>query len=237
MGLFGGGNSKRTTTNQDNRVINDFGGAHWESNSESYADSSQDVDSSITGEFAGNSGSITVLDGGSIDLTAENLNSMSALSSESFGLTDSLSNTMAGLSSESFSLADNLSNTMVEASNSMLSESLASSGQVFNTAALSLDSANARTIDAAMAFTEASAFQSENNNDFALALSAQNGEAALMAQNDNNNALENGFKSSMQFVEQFSRSDGASISESTNKMVMVLAGAGLIGYFLVKKLG
>jgi hypothetical protein len=217
MGLFGGGNSKRTTTNQDNRVINDFGGAHWESNSESYADSSQDVDSSITGEFAGNSGNITVLDGGSIDLTAENLSSM------------------AGLSSESFSLADNLSNTMVEASNSMLSESLASSGQVFNAAALSLDGANARTIDAAMAFTEASAFQSENNNDFALALSAQNGEAALMAQNDNNNALENGFKSSMQFVEQFSRSDGNALAETNFKTIALIVGGVVVSMFIYKK--
>jgi len=218
MGLFSGGNSKRTTVNEDNRVINDFGGADLSND----IDNSQD--NSVSGAYAGNSGNISVIDGGAIDLAAENISLMGGLASESFSL-----------ASESFSLADSLSTTMAEASSTMLGDSLAASGQVFNVAALSLDDSNARTIDAALSMGEMSAYQSQNNNDFALALSKQNGEAAIMQQQDNNNALENGFKSSMQFVEQFSRSDGASIAETTNKTIMVLAGASAAIYFINKK--
>jgi len=120
VGLFGGGNSKRTTNNADNRIINDgeFAGNNGTVND---------------GQFAGNTGTITTTDGGAIDAALQ------------------------------------------------LSE------QGYHQTALGVDLAKSLA-------------------------------------KDNNATLANSFKTSMQFVEDFSRSDGADLAAENSKTVGILVG-------------
>jgi len=213
MGLFGGGNSKRTTVNEDNRIINDFGGATW--------DNSQEVDNSISGEYAGNTGTINVVDGGAFELVNEANSTVAGIASESLSLADSLGGGALGLASE-----------MGDLSAFMLDLSLSSSAAALGNAAQLIDGQAQHNLDAAIGITEASVYMQDSNNDFAMNLAAQNGETLRMQNADNNSALGNGFKSMMQFADNVSRSDGANLATDTNKTMMVIAGAGAIAFIV-----
>jgi len=213
MGLFGGGNSKRTTVNEDNRIINDFGGATW--------DNSQEVDNSISGEYAGNTGTINVVDGGAFELVNEANSTVAGMASESLSLADSLGGGALGLASE-----------MGDLSAFMLDLSLSSSAAALGNAAQLIDGQAQHNLDAAIGITEASVYMQDSNNDFAMNLAAQNGETLRMQNADNNSALGNGFKSMMQFADNVSRSDGANLATDTNKTMMVIAGAGAIAFIV-----
>jgi len=211
MGLFGGGNSKRSTTNNDNRIVNDFANAVWDNSVDN------DFDKSINGEYAGNTGNIDITDGGAID-------SMYELSSEGF----SFANDAISLNSELVSQYGDLSSGMLDAS-------LSSSTMALNNAAEIIDTQGARNIDAVMAISEQGYQQMALGSNLALSLFGTSQEAAILQQQDNNNALENGFKSSMQFVEDFSRSDGADVAKTNMKTIGIIAVGAVLAIFAFKQ--
>lgn len=213
MGLFGGSKSSRNTTNEDNRIINDFGNANLDYSVR------HTTDNSIAGEYAGNTGTINVVDGGAFDLVNEASNTVAGMASESLSLADSLSGGAFSLASE-----------VGDLSAYMLGTSLDASGAVFGDAAQLIDGQAQHNLDAAMGITEASVYMLDSNNDFAMNLAAQNGETLRMQNADNNSALGNGFKSMMQFADNVSRSDGANLAASTNKTMMVVAVAGAVAF-------
>jgi hypothetical protein len=199
---MGFGSNKRTNINEDNRIINDYANANMDYSVR------HETDNSITGEYAGNTGTINVVDGGAFDLVNEASNTVAGMASESLALADSLSSGAFALASE-----------VGDLSAYMLGTSLDASGAVFGDAAQLIDGQAQHNLDAAMGITEASVYMSEQNNDFAMNLAAQNGDA-----------LGDGFKSMMQFADNVSRSDGANLATSTNKTMMVIAGAGAIAF-------
>jgi len=238
MGLFGGGNTKRTTINEDNRIINDYNGASFSN------------DSSNNGQFAGVGGNVTytTIDGGAFDVVSNANSEVAGVAGNGLALANSLGSTAvnAGVeiasNSQDFALSAidlnaNLIGQYGDLSALMLDRTLSSVDSNMNNTATLLDGANARTLDAALNITETGLYQSQLNNNLARDLVAQNGEAALAQQKDNNSALTNGFKSMMQFADSFSRSDGANIAKSTNKTMMFFAGAAVVSLFIFKKLG
>jgi hypothetical protein len=140
----------------------------------------------------------------------------------------------------------------------MLAEGLSFGSGVLGDAAELVNSQGERNINAAMRISEIgymqnqdsmnlandlfqtsqaganSMFESATNSATGILMNAQ--EAALIQQQDNNNSLENGYKASMQFVEDFSRSDGADLAKTNMKTVGFLMG-GLVLSFVVYKWG
>lgn len=236
------------------------GSSSSQSSRSSNTSSSIGIGRDLTGNMLdGNNNTITQTDHGAIESAyyttenalsfAENANdnlatvvdstlaSNVALASESLSLAESLGSSAHNLGAYGIDAGIELGKTMSEASSFMLSDALDSNVNVINNAALLLDSSSARSLDAALSVTEASVYQSELGFDFARDLVAQNGEAALMQQNDNNTALGNGFASMMQFADNVSRSDGANLAKSTNTTFMVIAIVGVVGFFIAKKWG
>lgn len=184
MGLFSSSN-KRTTINEDNRIINDLSG------SEFYEDNSQD--NSVSGELNNNTGTVNITDGGA------------------FSLVQSANDNMAFLASDALDYGAN----------------------VFSDGVLLADSVSKRGLDAALMVHEAGLAQLTNGTELALGLAQLNTEASLKAQEDNNDALTGGFQAAMQFVEDFSRSDGSELAKTNLKTVAVLALAAVaVAFFL-----
>jgi len=226
--------SKKSTVNQDNRIVNDYNGARWDNSSRFEFNRETDnsilteTDCSITGEYAGNTGNISVMDGGAFDLVAANMSDMAALASESFGLSYESIKVGENVASLGLDGGIDLAQTMAETSSTMLSDSLAASGEVFGLAAMALDSSNARA-------SNLTAMITESGNELVYALAGQNSDSALVQQDNNNKALENGFKNTMQFVEQFSRSDGNTIAETNMKTIGIIGVALVFSVYVYKK--
>lgn len=227
MGLFGGGNSKSTTVNEDNRIINDYGGSTFDYSQEidnsQEIDSSQEIDNSITGDMAGNRGIINVVDGNAIDSTF-------ALADQVLSFTDKTMSDSLGFADSAINANAALVGQYGDLSGLMMDRSISGVESAYANAGLLLDNQADRNLSAALTMTEATVYQSQLNNDFARDLFAQNGEAALDQQMYNSDALGNGFKSMMQFADSVSRSDGANLAESNNKTVMVVSSAVVIGF-------
>jgi len=243
MGLFGGGNSSSSTVNQDNRKIYDLGHASF--------------DNSVNGNLNNNTGTINVTDGHAFDVINSANNAMSGLASESLSLASSLGNNAmqygyelgtnginAGVKvagdTQQFALSAidknaGIVNKVGDLSALMLDRTLTSNDNAISKASNIVDNSNQRTLDAALNFNQSTLYSQQLNADFAKALVAQNGDAAIQQQHESNTALNNGFKSMMQFADSFSRSDGASIAANNNKMIMVLVGGLAITAFIFKK--
>lgn len=130
-----------------------------------------------------------------------------------------------------------LADSTINASRGMLSDSLTfgmdttNKMAAFSGDALQLtDNMSARGINAALAIHESAANQVAQGNELAYAL-ATNARAQSA---ENTQALGDGFEQAMQFVEGFSRSDGAAIAESNAKYMALTAGAVLIAVFFFK---
>lgn len=197
MGWFSAGNSKTTSTtnNNDNRTINDYTGSTFDNS----------TDNGIDGNLNNNTGTINMLDGGAFDLVGRaNDNAVllgdSAISAGR-GMLDSGLSYGQSLFSESVSLADNISS---------------------------------RGLDAALSVHDSALSQVSAGNELAFSLAQLSNGASLEAQQDNNNALENGFKSMMQFAEGFSRSDGSQLASSNLKLIGIVAAAGVAIAFFVR---
>jgi hypothetical protein len=238
MALFGG--SKRTTSNSDNRVINDYGNASW--------DSSVTVDNSVK----------NVLDGGAIEGMLGIADNAMGLTDNVMGLTDNYLSGVNEFSAHVVGQNTALASQVSDMSGLMLAEGLSFGSGVLGDAAELVNSQGERNINAAMRISEVgymqnqdsmnlandlfqtsqaganSMFESATNSATGILMNAQ--EAALIQQQDNNNALENGFKSSMQFVEDFSRSDGADLAKTNMQTVGFLVG-GLVLSVMVYKWG
>lgn len=193
MGLFSSRSSSSNTNNNfDNRVVNDYQGANL----------SQSTDTSIDGNFNNNTGTVNMLDAGSLASMQSSLASSERVSINALdnvvNLSDRISGLMGGLSRDALTMADGV---------------------------------NSRTLSAALDFNDRSQAQVLAGNDLALSL-ARN---SAMQQADTNQALTDGFEQSMQFVEQFSRSDGAELAKSNVKIVGVIVVAALVGVYIMKK--
>jgi len=130
----------------------------------------------------------------------------------------------SALASEGFSLADSLSNSFLGAGSEM-----------FNTGAELINQSGERNLDAALSVHNAGLQQLQLGTEFVTNLNQQSLDNNLQAQRDNNATLSNGFKSAMQFVEGFSRSDGNAIAEVNMKTVGLLSLAAVGVAFAVKK--
>lgn len=198
MGLFGGGNSKKTTVNEDNRVINDYSGSQMDLSS----DTDNSVDNSIYGQYAGNQGEINVLDGGAID----------AVEGVGYAMAD-----LAGVA-----MAEQAAVTQTALN---YGESL------FADATGVIDNSGERMLDAALAVHDSALSQIDMGNDLALNLARVGADQTA----DTNDALTGGFGSMMQFIEDYSRSDGASLAETNMKTVGVLAVAMVAAVYLMNR--
>lgn len=133
------------------------------------------------------------------------------------------------------SVSDNgvlLADSVVQKSGSMLNSALSFGQSIFTDGASVIDNANSRSLDAALAVHDSSINQIALGNDLALSLT----ELSSNAQKDNTSALNTGFKSMMQFAENFSRSDGAAVAEVNMKTIGLIAVSGvLVAFFFRSK--
>ncbi|PHR87955.1 MAG: hypothetical protein COA78_36790 [Blastopirellula sp.] len=125
-----------------------------------------------------------------------------------------------------------LADGVIDSSVEMLGMSLDANGQALNTSALLMDSALGRVSvlisnqqevnnGSLMAGYELSTNVVNSGNELALALTEQI-QGAMVEQSQNTfDSLNNGFKSMMQFADNASRSDGATVAQSSNKVLMV----------------
>jgi len=244
MGLFGGGNSSSDTTNVDRRVINDNSGQDnsilfdqdnsqeidnsvmQEIDNSSWTDNSieQEIDNSLQGDYNNNNGTIQITDGGA------------------FGLAENVSLYNSQLTDSAISLASGVSDFALQTGYELGDRGL-QVGE--NVAAMGLDTAENlalgfgdfvneqgnRNLNAALMVSDSGIEQLKIGSELMLSINDQNTEQQF----NNTTALNNGFKSSMQFVEDFSRSDGASIAETTNKTMMFMVGAAVVGIFIFKR--
>lgn len=194
MGIFGGSKSKTSNTNIDNRSIVDYSNAE--------IDASTSVDSSINGTYAGNSGNITVTDGGAFDV----------------------------VESANFTMADTAQQAIN--SNSAVTQTALNYGEsLFADATGVLDNAGERMLDSALAVHDSALSQIDMGNDLALSLASINADQT----ENNNDALASGFKSMMQFVEGYSRSDGSALAETNMKTVGIIAVAAVAAFYLMNR--
>ena len=235
QGLYGDNNGLNIAGNGNTVTYTDYGAINEAmdvvNNSLAFADSAVATTTNAMGEVASDGLALADSLGNNAmqlgyELGNNGINAGTALANQSFEFASSAIDTNA-------SLVDSYGET----SALMLDRALASNEGVLSDTAALLDNQSARNINAAMAVTELGQQQLQIGSELALALSSQTTEAAIEAQKDNNAALTNGFKSMMQFADSFSRSDGASIAESNNKMIMMLAGGLVISIFIFKKLG
>jgi len=183
--------------------------------------------------------------------------SMAALSSEGMSLANELGfqsiNVGASVAESSMALVDSLAsgafgfadsvvgtnaavvNQYGDLSALMLDRTLATGEGIFSEGAQLLSDQSDRNLSAALSVTEAGAYQQMKGYDFARDLFAQNGDAAIIQQQTNSDALGNGFKSMMQFAEGFSRSDGNAVAEINMKTIGLLALAAIGVAFAMRK--
>ncbi|GAA5133131.1 hypothetical protein [Thalassotalea piscium] len=227
-----GNNNSFTTTNTDYGAIESAGllaGASFESVNNSSNNMAAIADSSI--------------------------GAMSGVANNAFALTDNYFNTTtdfasdaisqnAGLVSEmtdfaAFSVSENagLVSEMTNMSGLMLAESLASGERATANAAELINNSGQRNINAALQISEQGFMQNQMGADLAKSLFSTSQQASLVQQQDNNDALANGYKASMQFVEDFSRSDGADLAKTNLQTVGVLVGGLVVAAFVLKKKG
>lgn len=128
------------------------------------------------------------------------------------------------LVSDSFSLADSLANSF-----------LGAGAEMFGAGAELIDQSGQRNLDAALAVHDTGLQQLQLGTDFVTQLNQQSLDTSLQSQKDNNDALTGGFKSAMQFVEGFSRSDGNAAAETNMKTVGLLSLAAIGVAFAMKK--
>jgi hypothetical protein len=178
------------------------------------------------------------------------LTNNASLTGSSFALADSITSQGVSLASEGLSLADSITGQGLEmgyelgkvginagmylgdVSAGMLEQTLSTNENMFSAGLALADNSNARTLDSALMVHETGLSQIEQGNNLALSLAELNGGQM----SETSNALTNGFKSSMQFVEQFSRSDGNALAQTNLKTVGVLAVAGVALVFISKKI-
>jgi hypothetical protein len=183
---------------------------------------------------------------GAFGVASESMNTNAALADSlaagAFGLTDSafsLAGDMAGENAELANSAMQINGSLVESSFS-LADSLADSflgagAGMFGAGAELLNQSGERNLDAALAVQSTGLQQLQMGTDFITALNQQTLDTSLQAQADNNSSLTNGFKSAMQFVEGFSRSDGNAVAETNMKTVGLLSLAAVGVAFAIKK--
>lgn len=152
-----------------------------------------------------------------------------------FGLVDGVTSSNAELANSAINSNAALVGQYGDLSALMLDRTLSSSESVFSDGAQMLDNQADRNLSAALAVTETGAYQQQMGYDFARDLFSQNGEAAIMQQQNNNDALGNGFKSMMQFADSFSRSDGNAVAETNMKTVGLLSLAAIGVAFALRK--
>ena len=249
MGLFGGGNSNRTSNNYDQRVINDYGGATFDNSVTNDLNTNYEyqLDSSNNGQFAGaNNVNYTATDGGAFEIVNSANNAMAGVASDSISLAAALggqsinagveiSNNSQGFALSAINANSDIVNQYGDLATAMLDRTLSSNDSALNNSAMMIDNSNQRTLDAALNFNQSSLLSQQLTTDFAKDLVMQNGEIALAQQSDNNNALNNGFKSMMQFADSFSRSDGAALAQNNNKTMLYLIGGLAVSIFIFKK--
>jgi hypothetical protein len=158
------------------------------------------------------------------ELANSAMQNTAALASEGFSFANSALENNALLTSEGFSFADSAIN-----SNAMLASDL------FGTSAELINQSSERSLDAALAVHNTGLQQLQLGTDFVAQLNQQSLDTSLQAQQDNNDALTNGFKASMQFVEDFSRSDGGAVAETNMKTIGLLSLAAVGVAFAMKK--
>lgn len=178
------------------------------------------------------------------------LSNNASLTETSFELANAVTGQGLSLANEGLSLADSITGQglemgyelgkaginagmyMSDASTAMLEQTLNANNEMFSQGLNLADNTNARTLDSALMVHETGLMQVEQGNDLALSLAEINGEQM----SNTSTALTDGFKSSMQFVEQFSRSDGNALAQTNLKTVGVLAVAGVALVFISKKI-
>lgn len=208
MGLFGGGNSKNTTTNNDNRVVNDYANASWDNSV------NNEYLQETNGDLNNNSGTITMLDPNAINGALDIVSGANQLAGDAIEsntlLADSAMAHMKGVNSDSLTFADG----------------------ALNTAIGSMENVSGYSIDAAMNFADNATLQQQMNSDLTLALAGN----ARAQSSETNQALTDGFEQMMQFTEQFSRSDGAALAETNSKTVGFMV-AGVLGALFLFRWG
>tara|TARA_Y100000994_G_C15703663_1_gene446405 strand:+ start:4108 stop:4863 length:756 start_codon:yes stop_codon:yes gene_type:complete len=248
MGLFGGGDRK--TTNEDNRIINDYANASWDNSVRN------EYSNELNGDFNNNTGTITMIDPNAIEGAL-------SISENAMGLADSVvgSNTyladsamnnntlladsamghMKSVNSDSLTFADGVMSNALDSVNGIAGDSLEFASGALDSGFDSMrglagdsmalaQSMGAYSIDAAMNFADNASFQQQSNNELVLALAGNAREQNA----ENNQALTDGFEQMMQFTEQFSRSDGAAVAETNTKTVGFMV-AGLVAVMLLSK--
>ena len=179
-------------------------------------------------------------------LASQSMENNAYLTDAVIGVADNAMTHNASLAQSGMELANtSMTNNAALASQSMENSAMLSDSFIdnaagmFETGAAMLDGQSARNLDAALAIGEAGMIQTQMGNQLALDMFNTANAASLEQQEDNNNTLENGFKSMMQFADNASRSDGQQLAISTNKTMQyaVLALAGVAGVYLfaVKK--
>lgn len=218
MGLFGGGNSKTSTStsNTDNSVINDYANANW--------------DNSITGEYAGNTGTINTVDAGSFDLAERVVDS-------NVDVVGHAINAVKSGAGEAMSLVDGLFNNGLSAVRSVAGDAMLNANDANRLmAGLATDSmtlaegVNARTLDSALMVHDSALSQIEMGNNLALGLAANAREQSA----ETRDSLGDGFEQMMQFAEGFSRSDGNDVAKTNMQTVGVIAAALVLAAFALR---
>jgi hypothetical protein len=181
---------------------------------DSTADGAFDLVDGITGTVAGLADNLGF---GAFDLASDMAGTNAELASQS------MMNSSA-LASEGFSLANSLSSDFIGAG-----------AEMFGAGAELINQSGERNLDAALSIHNTGLQQLELGTEFVTNLNQQSLDNNLQAQRDNNAALSNGFKSSMQFVEGFSRSDGNAVAEVNMKTVGLLSLAAVGVAFAVRK--
>jgi hypothetical protein len=156
-----------------------------------------------------------------------------------FDLADSAIGTNAALadsvSGGAFDLADSLGFGAFDLAGSLSDSFLGAGAEMFGAGAELINQSGERNLDAALSIHNTGLQQLELGTEFVTNLNQQSLDTNLQAQRDNNAALSNGFKSSMQFVEGFSRSDGNAVAEVNMKTVGLLSLAAVGVAFAVRK--
>lgn len=171
---------------------------------------------------------------------------MAAVADNGLALADSLGHGAYGLASDVTSTNAELANQAMMINGSLVSDSfsladslshsfLSSGADMFGAGAELINESGERNLEAALAVHNTGLQQLQLGTDFVSQLNQQSLDSNLQAQKDNNDALTNGFKSSMQFVEGFSRSDGNAVAETNMKTVGILSLAAIGVAFALKK--
>ncbi|MBU2871971.1 hypothetical protein [Colwellia sp. E2M01] len=253
MGLFSGGGffgsgGKTNTGNTETRTNNfsntqDFSGANTVYSSVSpvnidFGEKAKDGSSS-----AASAGSVIIeqTDHGSIGeamrlaegATSGAYSFAEGVTKDIAAIANNSANNAYSLTGDAFAFADGAINTNAalvsqygDLSTHMLNSSLSANGMVLDNAAQLIANQSDNNLNAALSMGELGYMQLMAGNDLAESLS----NTSFLQQQDNNDSLNNGFKSMMQFADNVSRSDGANLAESTNKMFMVIGGLAGLGF-------